>query len=98
MNGRSVADRPARAQFIDRTRGLFARGMEDAMEIDMVLNAYRVGDENKRLSLFLGYRDLRDQFEQIEEESEHEDFVIVFPWNRKHHFPRNRKHRLAHAA
>ena len=68
------------------------------MEIDMVLDAYRAGDENKRMSLFLEYRDLRDLFEQIEQESDHEDFVIAFPWSGKHHFPWNRKHRLAHAA
>lgn len=64
------------------------------MEIDKVLDSYRAGDENKRLSLFLGYRELRDQFEKIEQE----DFALVFPWSGKHHFPWNRKHRLAHAA
>jgi hypothetical protein len=68
------------------------------MEINMVLDAYRAGDENKRMSLFLEYRDLRDLFEQIELESDHEDFVIAFPWSRKHHFPWSRRHRLAHAA
>ncbi len=68
------------------------------MDIEKVLDAYRAGDANKRLSLFMGYRDLRDQFEQIEQESEHEDFVIAFPWSRKHHGTWFRKHRLAHAA
>lgn len=68
------------------------------MEIDTVLDSYRAGDENKRLSLFLGYRELRGEFEKIEQESGHEDFAIVFPWSGKHRFPWNRKHRFAHAA
>jgi len=68
---------------------------EDEMDIDTVLNEYRTADDGKRLSLFLEYRELRDLFEQIEQESMHEDFVIAFPWSRwskRHH------HRLAHAA
>jgi hypothetical protein len=60
------------------------------MDIDTVLNEYRAADDGKRLSLFLEYRELRDLFEKIELESAHEDFVISFPWSRKH--------RLAHAA
>ena len=56
------------------------------MDIEKVLNEYRNGDESKRLSLFLAYRELREQFEQIEEASEHKDFVLIrFPWSRKHH-------------
>jgi len=63
------------------------------MDIEQVLKEYRNGDESKRLSLFLAFRDLREMFERIELESEHEDFVVIrFPW----HW--HRKHRLAHAA
>ena len=55
------------------------------MNREEVLELYRKGDENKRLSLFLGYRDLRDDFSLIEQESEHDDFAIIrFPWSRKH--------------
>ena len=55
------------------------------MNREEVLELYRKGDENKRLSLFLGYRDLRDDFSLIEQESEHDDFVISwFPWSRKY--------------
>ena len=60
------------------------------MEIDLILNEYRAADDGKRLSLFLEYRELRDLFEKIEQESAHDEFVIAFPWSRKH--------RLAHAA
>jgi hypothetical protein len=59
------------------------------MEINTVLEEYRNGDESKRLSLFMAYRDLRDRFERIEQESSHDDFTIVrFPWSRKHHVER----------
>ncbi len=55
------------------------------MNREEVLEIYRKADENKRLALFLGYRDLRDDFSLIEQESEHDDFVfIIFPWSRKH--------------
>lgn len=55
------------------------------MNREEVLELYRKCDENRRLSLFLGYRDLRDDFSLIEQESEHDDFVISwFPWSRKH--------------
>ncbi len=61
------------------------------IEIEKVLDDYRNGDESRRLSLFLAYRDLRDHFERIEQESSHDDFELIrFPWSRKHH--------LAHAA
>jgi len=61
------------------------------MNIEQVLDEYRKGDESKRLSLFLANRELRDQFNRIEQESDHDDFTIIrFPWSRKH--------RLAHAA
>lgn len=40
------------------------------MDIEQVLDAYRNGDEDKRLSLFLGYRELRDEFSRIEQDIE----------------------------
>lgn len=56
------------------------------MNIEQVLDEYRKGDESKRLSLFLAYRDLRDSFNSIEQESDHDDFTVIrFPWTRKHH-------------
>ena len=59
------------------------------MEIEQVLDAYRSGDEAKRLSLFMAYRELREHFELIEEESSHDDFsVIRFPWSRKQRIER----------
>lgn len=55
------------------------------MEVDKVLEEYRTGDDNKRLSLFMGFRELRELFERIEQMSSHDDFRIVrFPWSRKH--------------
>jgi hypothetical protein len=61
------------------------------MDILKVLEEYRKGDEGKRLSLFMAHRELREQFAMIEEETTHDDFVILtFPWSRKR--------RLAHAA
>ncbi len=48
-----------------------AAGMEgEAMDTEQVLDAYRNGDEDKRLSLFLGYRDLRNEFTRIDQEPE----------------------------
>lgn len=59
------------------------------MEIEKVLEEYRAGDDSKRLSLFLAYRELREQFSSIEQESSHDDFMIIkFPWSRKHHVER----------
>lgn len=58
------------------------------MSIETVLEEYRKGDESKRLSLFLAFRELRELFEQIEGESSHDDFIIRFPWSRKHHLPK----------
>ncbi len=40
------------------------------MDTEQVLDAYRNGDEDKRLSLFLGYRDLRNEFTRIDQEPE----------------------------
>ncbi len=54
------------------------------MNIEKIFEAYREGDEGKRLSLFLAYRDLRDIFIRMEQESPHEDFAVIrFPWHRK---------------
>lgn len=36
------------------------------MKIDQVLEEYRQGDADKRMSLFLYYRDLREEFTRIE--------------------------------
>ncbi|MDA8100357.1 MAG: hypothetical protein M0042_12115 [Nitrospiraceae bacterium] len=59
------------------------------MNTEQVLEEYRKGDEGKRLSLFLAFRELRESFEQIETESSHDDFVVIrFPWRRKHHLLR----------
>lgn len=37
------------------------------MNRERVLDAYRKGDEDKRISLFLAYRDLRAEFTCIEQ-------------------------------
>jgi hypothetical protein len=59
------------------------------MDIEQILNDYRNGDESKRLSLFLAYREFREMFESIEQESLHEDFLLFkFPWSRKERIPR----------
>ena len=59
------------------------------MDTEQILNDYRNGDESKRLSLFLAYREFREMFESIEEESSHEDFLLIkFPWSRKERIPR----------
>lgn len=55
------------------------------MNTENVLEEYRNGDEGKRLSLFLAYRELRDHFTRIEQDSPDDDFAIIrFPWKRKH--------------
>ena len=38
------------------------------MDIERVHRDYRNGDEGKRISLFLAHRDLRDEFNSIEQE------------------------------
>lgn len=54
------------------------------MDIEKVLDTYRSGDDAKRLSLFLAFRELREHFDRIEQESSHDDFAIIrFPWSRK---------------
>lgn len=40
------------------------------MDIERILDAYRNGDEDKQLSLFLGFRELRDEFSRIERDIE----------------------------
>jgi hypothetical protein len=55
------------------------------MDIEKILDEYRNGDEGKRLRLFLAFRDLRDDFSRIEQESPDNDLVLFkFPWSRKH--------------
>ena len=62
------------------------KGKEGPMNIEQVLDAYRKGDDSKRLSLFLSHRELRDDFSRIEQESDHDDFALIrFPWIRKQH-------------
>jgi hypothetical protein len=59
------------------------------MDIEKILEEYRNGDESMRLRLFLAFRDLRDYFSRIEQESLDDDFAIVrFPWSRKHRLAR----------
>jgi len=58
------------------------------MNIEQVLEEYRNADDCKRMSLFLAYRELRDSFTRIEQESTHDDFVIRFPWRTKRDLPR----------
>ena len=59
------------------------------MDIEKILEEYRKGDEGMRLRLFLAFRDLRDSFSRIEQESPDDGFFIVsFPWSRRHHVPR----------
>ena len=54
------------------------------MDIDKILEEYRAGDDGKRLSLFMAYRELREHFERIEAESDHEDLTLFrFPWSRR---------------
>ena len=66
------------------------------MNTEDVLETYRKADDAKRLSLFLAYRDLREQFSQIEEETSHDDFaVFLMPWRRKDW---HRKHLVSRAA
>ncbi len=38
------------------------------METDQVLDEYRKGDADKRMSLFLYHRELRDAFDRIEQD------------------------------
>ncbi len=38
------------------------------MDIDRVIRDYRTGNEDKRIILFLAYRDLRAEFSDIQQE------------------------------
>ncbi len=40
------------------------------MDIDRILDDYRTGDEDRRISLFLAHRDLREEFIRIEQDLE----------------------------
>ena len=68
---------------------LYSIDKEVAMDIEQILNDYRNGDESRRLSLFLAYREFREMFDRIEQESSHDDFLFLkFPWSRKERIPR----------
>ncbi len=59
------------------------------MNIEKVIDEYRKGDEGKRLSLFLAYRDLRDFFMRLEQENPNDDLkIIAFPWHKRHRLAR----------
>jgi len=59
------------------------------MDIEKVLEEYRNGDEGMRLRLFLAFRDLRDYFGRIEQDSPNDDFSVAgFSRSGKHHVPR----------
>ncbi len=47
------------------------------MDIEKILDAYRDGDEDMRMRLFLAFRDLRDHFSRIEQENPVVDFFAV---------------------
>ncbi len=40
------------------------------METEQILSDYRDGDLDKRLRMFLAYRDLREQFSTIDDDNE----------------------------
>ena len=46
------------------------------MEIDRVLEEYRTGDADKRMSLYLYHRGLRDAFDTIEQEDPLDPFAV----------------------
>jgi len=48
------------------------------MEIEQVLNDYRNGDKDKRLCLFLAYRELRDEFSRIDRDHALDQFPILW--------------------
>jgi hypothetical protein len=50
---------------------------EEVMEFDEALDEYRNGDADKRLSLFLTYRDLRDEFSRIDREKAVDESPII---------------------
>ncbi len=59
------------------------------MDIEKILAEYRDGDEGKRVRLFLAFRDLRECFSRIDEESPNDDLTVVrFPWSRERRIER----------
>lgn len=59
------------------------------MDSEKILEEYRNADEGKRLTLFMAYRELRERFTRIEDESPHDDLALIrFPWRRKHRVER----------
>jgi hypothetical protein len=59
------------------------------MDIEKILDEYRNGDAGCRLRLFLAFRDLRDRFSRIEQESPSDDFdILKFPWSKNYHIVR----------
>ncbi len=59
------------------------------MDIEKILEEYRNGDEGMRLRLFLAFRDLRDYFSEIENESPNDEFTLAgLSWIGKQHLPR----------
>ena len=48
------------------------------MDRDQVLRVYRRGDEDKRIALFLAYRDLREEFGDIKQDPD----VVQYSENR----------------
>lgn len=62
---------------------------EVGMDTKKVLEEYENSNDGKRVDLFLAYRELREQFCRIDQESPHDDFAIIkFPWSRKRRVPR----------
>ncbi len=49
------------------------------MDVRAILDEYRKGDEGKRIRLFLAFRDLRDYFSYIDDETPVHDLTIPFP-------------------
>jgi hypothetical protein len=62
------ANHPAIANNRKNPGRSWARIQEEVMEIEQVLDDYRNGDEDKRLCLFLTYRDLREELSLIDQE------------------------------
>jgi len=53
---------------------------EEVMEIEQILNDYRNGDDDKRLCLFLTYRELRDEFNRVDQENAaHQSPILCYP-------------------
>jgi len=57
------------------------------MDFECVLDDYRNGDEDERISLFLAYRDFRDKFSRIEQELETKDLIDVLKQYEKEGIP-----------